>query len=139
MPRRISRGLSRNGRRSGGGGAFGCRAGSVGRRTSRTLVVMPRPRGYALLNEGELRLPCDVVTLPRPHERRVARCRVGPHAHVVLAVGLESGAAEERQLVEVGRQPRLRVFLALRLLGALDAAVLHPRELVAPREVVIAH
>src|SRR6266542_2218786 len=59
----------------------------------------------ALPHEGELRQADRIVSRPGPDERLVAGRRVRAHAHVVLGVGLEGDAAEERQPREVAGQP----------------------------------
>src|SRR5436190_24145195 len=64
-------------------------------------------------HQGELREPHDVVGLPRPDERHVARSRMRADADVILAVVFERDAPEERKLLELVRQPRPGHILAV--------------------------
>src|SRR5260221_11695955 len=61
--------------------------------------------GMALLHERELGEPDRVIPRPGPDERRVARGRIRAYLQVVLRVGLERHAAEQREAREVCRQP----------------------------------
>src|SRR3954471_8654304 len=73
-------------------------------RTAATRATRRLVRCMALSHERKLREPHRIVSLPGPDEGGVARRRVGADPHVVLGVGLEGGAAEERQPREVARQ-----------------------------------
>src|SRR3989338_3283079 len=129
MPARISRGLSRKGRRLGGGSAA---VGPLERRGAIDVMVAGM---VPLGDERELGLPEHAAAVPRPQEPRIARPRVGAHADVVLAVGLERRRVGERHLLEM-RQPaahRLPIFGGPRLFHpAVDGA----RDLIAPCEVI---
>src|SRR3954454_9707804 len=165
MPARIRRGLSRNGRRSTGGGPSGSRrGGSVGLGVkSRTAVTKAgirspergirrcsrfRPSGtYGwripdsacrfLGNEREPRHAGDVMAVPGQEEPEGgARARARADAQVVLGVRLEARRREERQAIE-GRQPPADDFLAVGGVGALDAAVVGAGHVVLAGERVV--
>src|SRR5580765_7605738 len=76
--------------------------------TAHAMAAVFRMSAY----QGEFREPDDVVGLPRPDERHVARSGVRADADVVLAVVFERHGPEERQLLELVRQPRPRHVLA---------------------------
>src|SRR5436189_3671472 len=90
-----------------------------------TLVVRSAAKAHARTthfrmsaHQGELREPHDVVGLPGPDERHVARSRMRAYADVILAIVFERDAPEERKFLELVRQPRPRHVFAIREVGA---------------------
>ena len=91
------------------------------RRERRAIRI--RVRSWPLPDERELREPHRIVSLPRPDEAGVAWRGVGANVDVVLRVGLERRAAEEREAREVARQRAPGDVFLVRGVGELDAAV----------------
>ena len=132
MPRRIRRGIVAE------GPPLGCRRWKA------------RRSGVAGKGHGDATVPscpyCRNVNFaspampafPRPHERGIARHRVGTDPKVVLAVPLEDVAVEQRQLVE-RRQPLAGDILPIDRVCALEPAVLPPGDVVPPRQIVVAN
>src|SRR5437773_7950133 len=101
MPRRISRGLSRKGRRSAGT----LRTGSVGRRASRTVVMIPDQSSLRLLQFVDLAL--ELADVP---ELAIDR----GETHVRDVIELLQFLHQPRANL-LGRHLTLRTFLELRL------------------------
>src|SRR5689334_16069663 len=99
----------------------GERSWTLGKRLTRPIIEQKRTgsrrarapaRTVVLPEEGELGEPGHVGSLPGPEERRVARRRAGADADVVFGVGLETAAAEQVELLELG-EPAADALLAL--------------------------
>src|SRR6185503_3827422 len=96
-------------------------------------------RAMALPDEGELGEADRVVSPPGPDERRVLRRGVGADLDVVLGVGLERCAAEEREPREIARQRAPGRFLFVGRLGKLHPPVHGARHVIAPGQRVVLH
>ena len=131
MPARMRRGLSRNGRRTGGRG--GRTGPGPGDRRGAMDVTVAGMAGYGM--NVNFALPSTALAIPGHDEPVASRPRERAHADVVLAIGLERRRGRHRHAVEP-RHPLADRVLILCRTRVLDAAVYRARHLVAAREIV---